>query len=350
MPESAIGARLYDGRTSVAVLTQLKFLRSDGTPYLAFRIDETEALIELSEVSIGDRVGNIPRRLELPDGRSLEVLDNGEFDQALQELGSVGTDPLMRKLEKRWRYAAAAVFVIIVGTLGFIRYGAPMLAERALRFIPPAVDSAIGADSLRILDQALFKPSTLKADRQAQLQHIFAQMSAGASPESGRFRLELRGGGSIKANAIALPSGIVVLTDELEHLAVNDDELRGVLAHEVGHLVNRHAMRRLVQSSAAAVLLGGIFGDVSGVSTLVTAVPTVLVDSAYSRDFEREADEFAFLWMAQHNIAPVELGNLLTRLTKSQGEEESRYLASHPSLRERVNAAEASRSAARTTR
>ena len=174
-------------------------------------------------------------------------------------------------------------------------------------------------------------------------------MIAASSPESKHFRLELRGGGPIKANALALPSGIVVLTDELEQLAANDDELRGVFAHEVGHLVNRHAMRRLLQSSSAALLLGGIFGDVSGVSTLVTAVPTVLVDSAYSREFEREADEFAFRWMAQHHVAPVELGNLLTRVTNTYGEDRGGYLASHPSLRERVGAAEASKSAARNS-
>jgi Zn-dependent protease with chaperone function len=78
----------------------------------------------------------------------------------------------------------------------------------------------------------------------------------------------------------------------------------------------------------------------------VTAVPTVLVDSAYSRDFEREADDFAFRWMAQHNIAPVELGNLLTRVTNTYGEDRGGYLANHPSLRERVNAAEAGKSAA----
>ena len=342
MPEAAIRARLYDGRTSAGALAQLKFIRSDGNPYLALRLDDEDTLVALSNVSIGDRVGSIPRLLQLSDGRSLEVLDNSAFDQALQGIGSEGVEPVIRRLEKRWRYAAVAVFVIIVGTLGFIRYGAPMLAERALQFIPPTVDSAIGADSLAVLDQILFKPSALKGDRQAQLQRIFAEVSAGASPESDHFRLKLRGGGAIKANAIALPSGIVVLTDELEQLAVNDDELRGVFAHEVGHLVNRHAMRRLLQSSSAALLLGGIFGDVSGVSGLVTAVPTVLVDSAYSREFEREADEFAFRWMAQHNIVPVEFGNLLTRLTKSEGENGGGYLASHPSLRERVQAAEAS--------
>jgi Zn-dependent protease with chaperone function len=343
MTEFLIRASFYDGRTSAARLAQLKFIRADGNAYLAIRTEEAEELIALSEVTIGDRVGNIPRLLHLSDGRSLEVLDNSEFDQALDGFGSLGAESVIRRLEKRWRYAAVAVLVIAVGTVGFVRYGAPMLAERALSFIPPAMDSAIGADSLAILDRSIFEPSTLKSDRQVQLKKLFAEVSAGASAESGHFRLELRGGGSIKANALALPSGIVVLTDELEHLALNDNELRGVFAHEVGHLVNRHAMRRLVQSSAAALVLGGIFGDVTGVSTLVTAVPTVLVNSAYSRDFEREADEFAFRWMSEHNVGPAELGNLLTRLTKAGGEGRGGYLASHPSLQERVKAAEASK-------
>jgi Zn-dependent protease with chaperone function len=346
MTEPEIRARLYDGETSAAVLALLKFIRTDGQAYLAIGMDDSDVLIALSDVAVGDRVGNIPRRLQLADGRSLEVLDNSAFDLALQEFGSTGAEPFIRRLEKHWRYAAIAVLVIIVGTVGFVRYGAPMLAERALQFIPPTLDSAIGVDSLAVLDQTVFKPSTLKSDRQAQLHDIFAEVSAGASADSTHFRLELRGGGAIKANAIALPSGIVVLTDELEHLAVNDNEIRGVFSHEVGHLVHRHAMRRLLQSSSAALLLGGIFGDVTGVSTLVTAVPTVLVDSAYSRNFEREADEFAFRWMSQHNVNPAELGNLLTRVTKAEGETGGGYLASHPSLVERVKAAEASKSAA----
>jgi Zn-dependent protease with chaperone function len=348
MPEAAIRARFYDGRTSVASLAQLKFIGADGNRYLAIQTDNTEVLIALSDLSIGDRIGDIPRLLHLSDGRSLEVLDNSEFDQALHEFGQVGGESVIRKLEKRWRYAAIALFVIVLGTAGFIRYGAPLLAERALKFIPPEVDSAIGVDSLTVLDKTLFKPSSLKGDRQAQLQQVFAEVSAGASPESKHFRLELRGGGPIKANALALPSGIVVLTDELEHLAANDDELRGVFAHEVGHLVNRHAMRRLLQSSSAALLLGGIFGDVTGVSTLVTTVPTVLVDSAYSREFEREADEFAFRWMSRHNVDPAGLGNLLTRVTITYGEGQGGYLASHPSLRERVKAAEVSKPSAGT--
>jgi len=97
-------------------------------------------------------------------------------------------------------------------------------------------------------------------------------------------------------------------------------------------------MRMLVQDSASALLVIGVFGDVSGVSSLAAAAPTVLVDAAYSRNFEREADTFAFRWMGQHDVDPGELGDLLERLEKQHGGQQDGYLASHPELRERVRA------------
>jgi Zn-dependent protease with chaperone function len=349
MTEPVIRAQLYDGKTSGARAVRLGIAWSDGTKYLAIRAGATDTIVPMAAVIVGDRVGDTHRLLQLTDGGSLEVLDNGAFDRALQDADSRTVAALIRRLESHWRYAALAVVVILLCTMGFLRYGAPALAGRALTFIPASVDTVIGVDGLRILDRSIFTPSKLTSARQAQLQGVFGEVTVGASPDSSRYRLELRGGGSIKANALALPSGIVVLTDELEHLAINDDELRGVLAHEVGHLVKRHAMRLLIQSSSSALLLAGIFGDVTGVSTLVTAVPTVLVNAAYSRDLEREADEFAFRWMSRHNVAPEQLGNLLARLVDAHGGEQIGYLASHPSLRERVQAFGA-RSAARQNR
>lgn len=172
-------------------------------------------------------------------------------------------------------------------------------------------------------------------------------MAAGAAAGSSSYRLEFRDGGSIGANALALPSGVVVLTDQLEQLATSDDQLRGVFAHEVGHLVNRHAMRMLVQSSASTLFLVGLLGDASAVSSLATAAPSVLVSAAYSRDFERNADAFAFRWMSAHRVDPQALGELLLRLDAQQGGDQGGYLASHPALRERLKAMHADGESAR---
>jgi len=333
-------ARLYDGRTSGARDAALTVAGVGRLARLGVQAGDTELALPFTAIAIGERVGDTNRLLHLPDGGSIEVLDNAAFDAALEAAGLSTREAPIRRLESRWHYAWLAALATLVGAVLFVRVGIPALAARAVRLIPPHVDTLIGADSLQVLDRGVFHPSKLAPGRQAQLRAMFAEVAAGAAPDSAHYRLELRAGGELRANAFALPSGIVVLTDELEALAHHDDELRGVFAHEVGHLVNRHAMRMLAQSSATALLAAGIFGDASGVTTLAAAAPSVLVNAGYSRDFEREADAFAFRWMTARHIDPGHFADLLERLGGAQrgSESEPGFLASHPHIRERVQA------------
>ena len=333
-----IRARLYDGRTSAAREAVVSIAGSGAHARLSVRAAQADLSLPFADLVIGERVGEINRLIELPGGGSVEILDNAPFDDALETADLRTREAPLRRLESRWLYASVALLVTLLGSVLLVRYGIPALAARALTFIPPRVDRLIGADSLEVLDRSVFKPSQLPPERQTQLRVLFAEVAAGASSDSARYRLELRAGGDLHANAFALPSGIVVLTDELARLAHNDDELRGVFAHEVGHLVHRHAMRMLVQDSSTALLAVGIFGDASGVSSLAAAAPTVLVNASYSRDFEREADAFAFAWMARRAIDPATLADLLERLAPPQGDSEGGFLASHPGLKERVQA------------
>jgi Zn-dependent protease with chaperone function len=337
---TVIRAWLYDGRTSGA---RDAVLTVEGAGHLAqLGVQTSGAALSLpfTGLVIGERVGETHRLLQLADGASIEVLDNAAFDAALAAAGVSTREAPIRRLESRWRYAALAVLATLIGSVLFVRYGIPALAVRAVRLIPPQVDTLIGADSLQVLDRGVLHRSKLAPDRQAQLRAVFAEVAAGSSADSGHYRLEMRAGGELHANAFALPSGIVVLTDELEALAQHDDELRGVFAHEVGHLVNRHAMRMLVQNSATALLAAGIFGDASGITSLAATAPSVLINAGYSRDFEREADAFAFRWMTARHIDPGHLADLLERLEHAQGANGSEpgFLASHPHIRERVQA------------
>lgn len=333
-----IRARLYDGRTSGARDAGIAICGAGALARLDVQAAGDDIHVPFAALAVGERVGDTNRLLQLPDGGSIEVLDNTAFDAALEAAGVRTREAPIRRLESRWRYAGLALLATLIGSVLFVRDGVPALAARAVRFIPPRVDALIGADSLRVLDRGVLNPSKLPPGRQAQLHALFAEVAKGASPDSGAWRLELRAGGELHANAFALPSGIVILTDELEAIARNDDELRGVFAHEVGHLVHRHAMRMLVQNSATALLAAGIFGDASGVSSLAATAPTVLVNAGYSRDFEREADAFAFRWMTERHVDPGHLADLLERLERAQPGDEPGFLASHPHIRERVQA------------
>ena len=333
-----IRARLYDGRTSGRREAQVAIEGSGSLALLRINAPNADLSIPLATVGIGERVGTTNRLLQLPGGASLEVLDNSSFDSALAAAEVSTREAPIRRLEARWIYALLAVIATAAGTAGFVLYGIPALAAHAVRYIPQSVDAYIGADSLRVLDRSAFQPTRLPPERQAQLRRLFAEVAADAGSDGAHYRLELRSGGALGANAFALPSGIVVLTDQLALLSRNDDELRGVFAHEVGHLVNRHAMRMVVEASGSSLLMIGVFGDVSGVSSMAAAAPAVLVNSAYSRDLEREADAFAFRWMRRHQVDPGRLADLLERLEKAHGEDHGGYLASHPEVRERLRA------------
>jgi Zn-dependent protease with chaperone function len=339
VPPGIIQARHYDGRTTASREALISLEAANDGVRLHIRLADQEIVVSLALTIIGERVGATNRLLQLPDGATLEILDNLAFDSALALAGALTSESRLRMLEGSWHYGVIALLFVLGGSWGFFRYGVPALATRAIHFIPASADAVVGADGLRLLDQSVFQPTKLNSERQSKLQRLFARILPATAASNSPYRLEFRVGGSMGANALALPSGTVVLTDELERLAQNDDELLGVLAHEAGHLVGRHAMRHLLESSATALLVTGILGDVTVVPNLVAAVPTVLVNTAYSRDLERDADGFAFLWMDRHGIDPQRLGDLLQRLAARSGGDEVGLLASHPSFKERVQAA-----------
>ena len=129
----------------------------------------------------------------------------------------------------------------------------------------------------------------------------------------------------------------MVVTDPLVELAASDSELIAVLAHEIGHLRQRHSLRRLLQASATTVLVIAITGDIGSVASLAAALPTVLLQSRYSRDFEREADDFALDYMKRRGIPTQSLGDILLRMEKERaGSDVPDYLSTHPSTRERA--------------
>jgi Zn-dependent protease with chaperone function len=63
-----------------------------------------------------------------------------------------------------------------------------------------------------------------------------------------------------------------------------------VLAHEAGHVIGRHGLRQVLQNSMTTLFVLYATGDAS---SLGVALPVVLVQAGYSREFEAEADRFA---------------------------------------------------------
>ncbi len=293
-------------------------------------------LYPLAEVRVTPRVGNTPRCLYLPGGAKCEVADNDLVDEVLSRYGRGRMAHLIHALESRLVFAALSAVVVVALVWGLVTYGIPALAKHAAFALPEATDVALGSGTLKSLDKLVLHPSKLDEATRQRLGRRFDAMTAELS-DAHHYQLVFRSGGAVGANAFALPSGIIVMTDELVHLAKNDDELVGVLAHEIGHVVNRHTLRYVLQDSGVALVVAAIAGDLVSVSALAAALPTALVRAKYSRAFETEADDYARGYLKAHGMSPAPLADLLARMQRRSGEGgDLGYLSSHPATAERI--------------
>jgi Zn-dependent protease with chaperone function len=334
-----INAAYYDGRSSSRRDVKLSVEESGR---VTLRGEGIKLDFEYPQLRVSSRLGNTPRYIHLPGGGKIETADNDGVDEIVETLGGYEANRFLHGLESRYRYALAALLLTVGVTWATITYGIPLLATQVAFALPQNVEESLGRDGLKILDRGMFQPTGLSEAELRRLRGIFASLSAWEAISDG-MTLELRRSPRLGANAFALPSGIVVLTDELVGIAENDEELLAVMAHEAGHVQHRHISRQILQNSMTALLVAGVFGDLSSIAGLSATLPTFLIEQRYSRKFEMEADQFAVKFMDSRNIPLVHLTNILQRLSLERPGAEGEvvdYLSSHPATDERIEALE----------
>ncbi|HSW51268.1 MAG TPA: M48 family metallopeptidase, partial [Bryobacteraceae bacterium] len=150
---------------------------------------------------------------------------------------------------------------------------------------------------------------------------------------------------SPEINAFALPGGFIYVNRGLIEAADTQDELAGVLAHEIGHVVARHgadqAMRAgMVQTGLGA--LGGLLGrgTSSSISQMAAEMVATGVFMRFSRQAEREADRLGARMVYDAKLQPqgmVSFFDKLGGLQKTQPNAVQQFFLSHPSPAERSN-------------
>ena len=279
------------------------------------------------------RVANTPRWLYLPGGGTCVTADNDAVDRMTRDRLYERT---LHLWESRPAYAAIAIALVAATIWWLIDRAVPRAADYAATHIPVATESALGQQTLNGLEQHYLQPSKLPQTRQAALRAKFDAMVR-ATHDATPYRLEFRASPIVGPNALALPSGIIVMTDELVKYSNNDHEVLGVLAHELGHVQHRHTMRRLLQGSATALIIAGITGDVASATSLAAAAPALLLHTKYSRDNEREADRYAIDMMRKAGYNPGHLTAVLGRMSAKGSKRGGLppFLSSHPPTEER---------------
>ncbi|HYR36256.1 MAG TPA: M48 family metallopeptidase [Burkholderiales bacterium] len=331
---SVIQAVYFDGKTSARHPVTL--LASGGRIKVVGADVGLEFDARLVRRSL--RIGDTPRWLYLPGGGACVTNDNAAIDRITRDKRY---EKLLHRWESRPHYAAAAVLLVVAMLWLLIDRGVPAAVERIAEHMPVEAEATLGRQTLQSLDERLMQPSQLPASRQAALRDKFADLAAKAGNTS-PYRLEFRHT-YLGANAFALPAGIIVLTDGLVDLAKTDDEILGVLAHELGHVRGRHTLRRLLEGSATALIIAGVTGDIASTTSLAAAAPALLLQTHYSRDNEREADAFAVQAMKSAQIDPAYFARILVRLEAigRRGPGIPSFISTHPETAERAALARA---------
>lgn len=299
--------------------------------------------IPLHELRVSEPMGTAPRLIKFSDGAHCEVRDHAALNAMLREHGH--TDGWIVKLQARWGWALGAVLLTLAIVGAGYRWGLPALSEQIAYRLPENVLNRLGELTMKVLDDQLLAASKIKPERQRTLTTRFENL-ANADTQNVRHHILFRDGKSVGANAFALPDGSIIVTDQLVALAQNDEEILGVLAHELGHLKHRHSLRMLIQGSVVGFVLAWYIGDVSSVAA---GLPALLLQARYSREHEREADRYAATVLKANGISTQRLADMLIRLEASHANKNSGknvqpddkvldYLASHPATRERIEA------------
>jgi Zn-dependent protease with chaperone function len=354
-----LAVEYFDGKSArahqVRIFLQASMLHINGDA-LALHVPE-------QEVRWPERTRHGGRVAHLRGGGSLQAPHPAAWDDWAKASGI--HESKVVKAQQSWRGAFIALgLMVALGVAGY-QWGVPWVSRAALLVVPESIDQSLGETVLSSMNEVLLLPSSVPLERQKKIREAFAQVMAKSTRMGPMPKVDIRFHTSAKksksdttligSNAFALPGGVVVITDEmLQLLEGRDDILMGVLAHELGHVRHRHGMRMLVQSTLIGAAASALWGDFS---TLLATAPVVLGQSAYSRDFEREADEDAISMMKANQISPAVMAEFFERLESGQSKKseskpgehrpdksttKSKFdlgiaLASHPSDEERIN-------------
>ena len=292
----------------------------------------------LGAVVISERIGQTTRFLRFSDNAICQIDDVETLHAALAAEG-VEQDSLSLWEHNRRLVAVLTVALILFG-IGAYRYGLPFLAASAASRVPPAVVSGISTRTLAFLDATVFERTDISPWFQTHLRGRFAALKLPREADP-PLTLLFRKSKALGANALALPSGAIIITDDLVVLGRDDEELLAVLAHEAGHVQNRHGLRNVIQSSVVSILVTWYLGDFSG---LLAAPPSALLEAKYSRDLERDADDYAARTLRMNGISTGALADILERMGRQRPDDTANlaaamsYLSSHPATTERMDA------------
>jgi Zn-dependent protease with chaperone function len=329
-----LDATYFDGESSKAHQAKIAFrdqhilIHREGMPLVRH---------PLINAHVDESFQGAARRIDLGGGALLEIPDKAALQSSLDKQGL--TLSTIQKVQNSWVWVGASVVGLIAVLVLSYLFAIPFAAKHVAGWLPESVEKSLGKEAWPMIEAQLFKPSKLAPERQAVIRDNFAKLTERLQG-SPAYDLEFRSS-AMGPNAVAIPGGKLVLTDELVQLTKDDSAIMGVLLHELGHIKQRHSMRNIIQVTAVSAVLSLWLGDVSAI---VTFIPATIANMKYSRDFENEADDYAMQGLKALKISGEPVAELFEAMekvaqkgaTKEKADGIEAVFSSHPVTADRI--------------
>ncbi|MDM1763352.1 MULTISPECIES: M48 family metallopeptidase [unclassified Acinetobacter] len=280
--------------------------------HIQVRYAEQTRNYSYADMQLIGALGQLKPVVELKDDARIEFQDH------LPDWFQIAPKKIYGSIWKLERSPSLILFsVIFVVFFGFalVKWGIPSASHYIAFQLPKNSMQRLGDEAEKYVNEYWTEPTKLSKEQQEQIRQQYLKQIAEGQPA----KLVFRKGTRLGANAIALPNNTILVTDELVELAHSDQEILGVLAHEQGHLIERHSLQQGLSSLGISILYIAITGDSSD---LFSSLPTAMLGAKYSRKFEQEADLYALKLMDRQHIEVAHFANFLQRLSDEYEKEE----------------------------
>jgi len=328
-------AYYLDGQTAIRHPASVRLMREGlevGTPggwtrfwpYAELR--QTQGFYDGEEVRL-ERGGELSEALLIPEAGFLLSLKEvaPQFKRRFH-------DPSRRRDRVRLTVLAAVAATGITGALYL--WGIPALSALAAPRVPVAWEERLGRSAMEYLapqDLICVDPK-----RQQALDAIVARLAAAAPSSPYTFRLFVVN--QPQVNALAAPGGSLVVYRGLLERTRSPEELAGVLAHEMQHVLQRHATQALIQHTSTGLLLAALTGDMTGPLAYGLQSARVLGQLQYSRRAESQADTEGLKLLQAARIDPGGMIRFFEALVAADRQPARllKYFSTHPSPVDRI--------------
>lgn len=241
----------------------------------------------------------------------------------------------MHTLTKRARRSVAVLAVA----------GATATAGACAPSVTTQQEVQLGADYSRQINRQL--PLVRDAAANQYINQLGREIARAADPRGIPYTFYIVN--SAQVNAFAIPGGHIYINRGLIERSDNVAELAGVLAHEIGHVVERHGIEQMQRANNANTALGVVYGVLLGrqpgaIEQVAVQAGGTAVFASYGRNAEREADNVAIGYMIRSGYNPRGLISMFQELLAERRRNPSRveqWFSTHPLTEERVQNTEA---------